>query len=179
MSVFSNPASGAPEHARAYVDAVLGLVEDRDRLEILRTSPAWFANAVTGLAEAALLRPEAPGKWSIGQVLQHLADSELVWGYRLRRILSEDRPTLHGFDQDAWADALDYATGDAQLALDVFRALRSVHVRLLERAGPDALRRVGVHAERGEESLDHLVSLYAGHDLAHRRQVERIRAAFA
>jgi hypothetical protein len=111
--------------------------------------------------------------------MQHLADSELVWGYRLRMVLSHDRPPLTGYDQDLWADRLGYRDADAQEALNCFGVLRRVNLRLLDRATAADLQRVGVHAERGEERLDHMVRLYAGHDLLHLRQVDRIRAALS
>jgi hypothetical protein len=100
-----------------------------------------------------------------------------VWGWRLRLILSQDRPTLTGYDQDAWAVRLRYEDADPAESLQVFEVLRRDNLRLVAQAGPDDLRRVGVHSERGEESLDHLRRLYAGHDLLHLRQIERIRAA--
>jgi hypothetical protein len=177
MSVFTNPAGGAKEHAVAYVQAVLGLVEGRETPEVLRETPAALAHAIVGLHATELSRPERPDKWSIGQVLQHLADSELVWAWRLRLILAEERPVLTGYDQDAWAQRLRYADADPADALSLFGVVRRANLRLVERASPGDLQRVGVHVERGEESLTHLVRLYAGHDLLHLRQIARIRDA--
>ena len=112
-------------------------------------------------------------------VLQHLADSELVWGYRLRRLLAEDRPALTGFDQDLWASRLGYAAADRDQALAMFGVLREANLRLLAQASPEDLDRVAVHAERGEESARHMIRLYAGHDLVHRRQLQRVVEAVA
>ena len=179
MSVFTNPSNGAAEHAAAYIHAVLELVGDRDPLGVLRETPAALRRAIDGLPAATLRQPERPGKWSIGQVLQHLADSDIVWAWRMRLILAQDRPTLTGYDQDLWATRLRYDEADPNEALDLFDLLRRSNLRLIERATPDDLARVGVHAERGEESLAHLRRLYAGHDLLHLRQIERIRQAIA
>jgi uncharacterized damage-inducible protein DinB len=176
MSVFSNPASGAKEDADAYIEAILGLLGDQEPLAVLESTPEALRRLVGDLGPDDLARPEAEGKWSAAQVLQHLADAELVWGYRLRKVLAEDRPTLVGFDQDLWASRLGYATADAGRALDVFAALRATHLALLRGATDDDLARFGVHEERGEETVAHMMKLYAGHDLAHRRQLERIRA---
>ena len=110
------------------------------------------------------------------QVLQHLADSEVVWAWRMRLILAQDRPVITGYDQDLWAERLHYEDADPADALDTFAVLRRAKLRVLERASPQELKRVGVHAERGEESLEHLRRLYAGHDMVHLRQIERIRA---
>src|SRR5262245_14015507 len=134
-----------------------------------------LSRAINGLSAAQLRQPERPAKWSIGQILQHLADSEIVWGWRMRQILAHDRPPLTGYDQDLWAERLHYDEADPDLALEQFDVLRRANLRLLERASPDELKRLGVHVERGEESLEHLCRLYAGHDLLHLRQIERVR----
>jgi hypothetical protein len=177
MSVFTNPATGAAAQAAAYTAAVLDLLGDRDPASVLRETPTAVRRAIDGVPPAALRTPERDGKWSIAQVLRHLADSDVVWGWRLRLILSQDRPTLTGYDQDAWALRLRYEDADPAESLQVFEVLRRDNLRLMAQATADDLRRVGVHAERGEESLEHLRRLYAGHDLLHLRQIDRIRAA--
>lgn len=174
MSVFSNTSKEAPEVRAQYAKAVLGLVADRDPIDILRDTPGAAARAVATLSPQQLKTPEAPGKWSIAGVLRHLADTDVVWGWRMRLILAQDRPPITGFDQDLWADRLDYANADPNESLEVFAVLRRDNLRLIERASADDLQRVGVHAERGEESAGYLVRLYAGHDLAHLAQIERI-----
>jgi len=175
MSVFTNPAGRAPEDAAAYVTAVLGLLGNRDPREVLASTLAELLSLIRGLDATELATPEAEGKWSMAEVLQHLADSELVWGYRMRRVLAEERPVLTGYDQDLWASRLRYANADVELALGAFEALRAVHLRMLGTAREAELARCGVHAERGEESLAHMVRLYAGHDLLHLAQLARIR----
>jgi hypothetical protein len=177
MSVFTNPAGAALEHARAYVSAILDLLGDQDPLAVLRETPSQLELTVQSTSRHVLARPEAPGKWSMGQVLAHLADSDLVWGWRLRLILSQDRPTLTGYDQDAWADRLGYDGIDPRDSVEMFGVLRRSNLRLVERAAPEDLHRVGVHVERGEESLAHHLKLYAGHDILHLNQLERIRKA--
>ncbi len=174
MSVFSNPANGAAEHAPRYIRAVLDLLGTRDPLEVLWETPFILATVLEESSGPEISRPEAPGKWSVGQVLAHLADSELVWGYRLRRVLAEDRPVLHGYDQDLWADRLDYSTADPAASLERFTVLRESHLTLLEGLSPADGQRAGVHPERGEETVTHMLRLYAGHDLVHLRQVTRI-----
>jgi uncharacterized damage-inducible protein DinB len=179
MSVFTNPAAASKEHAAAYIAAVLDLLGDRDPLEVLRATPAAFARALEALTAAQAVQPERQGKWSVRHVVQHLADSELVWGWRLRRVLAHDRPRLEGYDQDLWADRLRYDDVVADDAFAEFSTLRASNLRLLARVAPEDLQRVGVHDERGEESVAHLMRLYAGHDLLHVAQLERIRAAVA
>ena len=174
MSVFTNPAAGAGDSAQSYTEATLALLGDRDPRAVLTEGPAAFRELVSGHPPEALGRPEAPGKWSVAATLQHMADSDTVWAVRLRMVLAHDRPTLAGYDQDAWADHLRYADADAAAALERFDVLRRANLALLATLRPEQWDRVSVHDERGEESVRHMVCLYAGHDLAHRRQIARI-----
>jgi uncharacterized damage-inducible protein DinB len=176
MSVFTNPASASAAHAEAYTKALLALLGSADPLTVLRGTSFALRRAVEGLDESELGVPERAGKWSIRQVLRHLADSDLVWAWRLRLVLAQDRPQITGYDQDAWAERLGYAAAPAAESLEEFSVVRRGNVRLLEQLVPDDLQRVGVHVERGEESVEHMMRLYAGHDLLHLRQIERIRA---
>jgi uncharacterized damage-inducible protein DinB len=152
---------------------------DRDPIAVLREMPSALPRAIMGLSPQQLGQPEQQGKWSIRQILQHLADSEVVWAWRMRLILAQDRPQLTGYDQDLWAERLHYEQADPSDALALFAVLRRANLRLIEGASPADLKRVGVHAERGEESLEHLLRLYAGHDLLHLRQIDRVRSVVA
>ncbi len=163
--------------AREYTTAILDLLGSRDPTGVLGRTAEAIRTAVAGLSDAQLSQPESPGKWSLRQVVQHLADSDLVWGYRLRLVLAQERPPLTGYDQDLWSDRLHYERAPVDEALDQFTILRRSNLRLLKNASSDDLRRVGLHAERGEESVEHMIRLYAGHDLLHLRQLARIRHA--
>ena len=174
MSVYTNPAGAAIEHAHAYIAAILELLGDQDPLVVLRETPNQLNRIVASTPRHVLARPEAPGKWSMGEVLAHLGDSDLVWGWRLRLILAQDRPPLTGYDQDRWAAGLGYADADPRDSVAMFSILRKTNLRLIERASPDELQRVGVHVERGEETLAHQLKLYAGHDILHLNQLDRI-----
>jgi hypothetical protein len=176
-SQFANPAAGAADAAAEYVRSLLALLADRPALEVLEGTPDELARAVAGLDAATAARPERAGKWSVLEVVQHLADSDLVWAYRVRRILAEERPAITGYDQDRWAERLRYRDGRLEDALALHRAVREGNLRLLRSLAPEELRRVGIHDERGEESIELLVKLYAAHDLVHLRQIARIRAA--
>ena len=175
MSVLSANGFLTPTQADDYIAALLGLLGDRDPIEVMGETPAALAALVARLSPAELLQPEAPGKWSIGQVVRHLADSELVGAFRLRLILAQDRPTLTPYDQDQWATRLGYAAADVRESLEQFTVLRRSNLRLWAPLTAADLGRVGLHGERGEESLDRMRRQYAGHDLAHLQQIERIR----
>ena len=179
MSVFSNRSADPPSERARYAGAILDLLGDKEPLTVLRHTPSAVAEAIDGVTSTQLRTPEGRNKWSIVQVLQHLADSDLVWGWRVRLILAHDRPQITGYDQDLWAERLHYADAEPSEALATLDILRRENLRLIERATPAELKRVGVHAERGEESIEYLVRLYAGHDLLHLRQIDRIRAVVA
>jgi hypothetical protein len=177
QSPFNNPAAGASGAAAAYVSALLELVGDHQPLAVMDELVPELRRLAAGLDAAELATPEAPGKWSIVAVVQHLADTEIVYGYRLRSTVAEDRPALAGYDQDAWASRLRYAEVDFDEALEQLDALRRANLRWLRTLSHQERQRVGVHSERGEESVDHGLMLLAGHDLVHRRQIARIRRA--
>lgn len=174
MSVFTNPADAAGDTASAYVSALLALLGEADPLAVLPETPSRLQDLIAGRPDEVLRRPEGEGKWAAVEILQHLADAEVAWAWRLRMVLTHDRAELTGYDQDRWATRLRYRQADPSLAIEQFRILRRSNLRLLDRMEPADLDRVGLHAERGEESLRHMLRLYAGHDLVHLGQLERV-----
>ncbi len=175
MSVFTNPADGAKEAGIAYTKAVLDLLGDKDPMQVLGGLYGDVQEIISGLSDAQLRQPEMPDKWSMLEVIQHLADSELVWAYRLRSVAASNRAPLTGYDQDLWADQLCYEDVQLEDALAQIQLLRGSNLRLIDTLTDEQLQRVGVHNERGEESIAHMIKLYAGHDLVHLRQLRRIR----
>ena len=174
---FANPAGGAAAAAPAYVRALLDLLGDRDPLGVAAEQVPWIERRIAGLDDATLRRAEAPGKWCAIEVIQHLADSEVVVGWRTRLILTEDRPPIQGYDQDAWARTLGYAAMPLEVALGQLGAMRAANLRLWGALSPAQRARVGMHSERGPESVDLLIRLMGGHDLVHRRQIDRVLTA--
>ncbi len=177
MSQFANRAGDAGEQLTAYTSALIDLLGGRAPIDVLRDTPPTLAVEIASLPPEVLGVPEAPGKWSIRQVVQHLADSELMGGVRFRMVLAHDRPAIMAYDQDLWADRLHYDQADVAVALNDFATLRRANLRVLEGTSEEERARVGLHSERGEESVARMMQLYAGHDLAHLRQIRRIRAA--
>lgn len=178
-SQFTNLQGRAPAQASEYVRSILALLGEQDPVIVQSRLVGKLRAAITGLSATALDRAEAPGKWSIAEVIRHLADSEVVGGWRLRLVLGQDRPAITGYDQDTWVQRLAGAYADVESALGVLEPLRAAHVRLLRSLTPEQWEREGVHAERGPESVRLIAKLYAGHDLAHLNQIERIKKAAA
>jgi hypothetical protein len=174
---FSNPPGTTGAGAAAYTTALLGLLGDRDPVEVMRGLVPALRAATEGIDADDLRRPEAPSKWSILEVVQHLADSELVYGYRMRVIVAEDDPAIAGYDQNAWAERLRYNDESLDEVLDELAVLRRRNLRFLDRLGDDEWERSGRHSERGRESIRRIARLLAAHDLAHLRQIERIKRA--
>lgn len=174
---FANPAGNAPATAAAYVRALLDVLGPRDPLAVMRELLPWLEDRVRGIPQSALRQPEAPGKWSAIEVIQHLADSDLVTGYRIRMVLSVDRPQLQGYDQDRWAREFRYREVSLDQSLAQLRGLRTANLYLWGGLTATQLERVGLHGERGAESAGFLLQLMAAHDLVHRRQIDRILGA--
>lgn len=175
MSVLSASGFLTSEEADEYRAALLGLLGTQSPLQVLRDTPAALQAALDRMPAAHQNVPEAPGKWSSAMVVAHLADSELVGSFRLRMMLAHDRPPLASYDQDLWARHLHYEKADPRESLQRFTVLRRANLALWSNASAAALARVGLHAERGEESVELMRRLYAGHDLAHLHQLARIR----
>ena len=171
---FSNPAGNAPAAASGYVRALLDLLGTRNPIEVLGELLPWLDHRLRGAVDATLRRPEKPGKWSVIDVIQHLADSDLVAGFRIRMVLSDNRPVLQGYDQDRWASEFRYREVSLSQALDQLRGLRMANLHLWKHLTPAQLERVGLHSERGPESAGQTIGLMAAHDLVHRRQIDRI-----
>jgi hypothetical protein len=114
----------------------------------------------------------APGKWTVREIICHLADCEIAFGFRLRQALAEDHHVVQPFDQDRWADY--YSGYELQQALALFEALRNWNLALIRTAGPGVLSKPVHHPERGEMTFQTLVETMGGHDLNHVAQLEAI-----
>jgi hypothetical protein len=147
-------------------------------LEVFRRGPAVLEGALLGASSEETAFVPAPGKWTIRQLLRHLADTEIVVGMRMRQIIAEDNPTLIPFDQDAWAARLCYEEADPFDSLARFRSLREDTSRVLDALPEEAFARVGIHPERGTKSLLEWVNIFGGHVETHAKQIHGIREAW-
>ena len=162
------------ETAEQYIHRILGYVEGQDAVKVQRTTAAKLKKSIQGLTAKQLKwRPE-PAKWSIAEILAHLADTEIVASWRMRSVIGENGITIQPFDQDAWASAFDYQERDARRSLEMFRMLRENNLAMLKEIAPATWDNYGMHLERGKETIAHLARMFAGHDTNHVLQVERI-----
>lgn len=173
---FGNPSSTAATAADAYVARLLGLLGDRDPFEVQEELVPALREAVEGLGEEQLQQREAPGQWSVLEVVRHLADTELVYRYRMRMSVAQPGSPIPAYDQDEWARELRYNGESLEGALRELAALRTANLAWLRGLSEEERDRAGIHEERGPESVRRIVELLAAHDLVHRRQIERIKA---
>ena len=146
-------------------------------LERFRRSPELLATALAGVSGEEEDFVSVPGKWSIRQVVAHVADAELVGAHRLRQVVAEDNPTLIAFDQDAWTKNLDYARRQSAQSLETFQRIRAENYALLADLPDAAWDRTGNHTENGPMTLRRLLEGYTGHAESHARQIQEIRDA--
>lgn len=129
-----------------------------------------------GADPAALARSYAPGKWTMRQVLVHLADAETVLFDRLRRLLADDKPLLWAYDENLWAERLDYHHRDLAVAARLFASTREAVLELARAVPADRQQRAGVHSEAGRKTFAEVLAIVPAHNLHH---LEQVRACAA
>lgn len=162
------------ETPQAYIQRLLSYVGTDDPWAILSTTAPRLRELIAGRTVDELSRTPDPARWSIVQILAHLADAEIVGAWRFRSVLASNGIPLQAFDQNVWADAFRYERVDPFESLELFQVNRSALLSLLRRVDRSRFAHYGMHAERGKESIEHLMRLYAGHDRNHLAQVERL-----
>ncbi len=165
------------ETPQEYVRRILGYVGGQDPLSIQVRTAKELERLIEGASASRLHQRPAAGKWSVAEILAHLADAEIVASWRIRAILGAPGTPLQAFDQDAWVTAGHYERRDPRKSLALFRVLREANVALFQTLTPEQWKHHGMHAERGVETVEHLLRLFAGHDLNHTQQVEQILAS--
>ena len=164
-----------PETMEQYKARILSYRVGKDPLVLQAAAPDTLASLVEGLTTEDLARRPAPGKWCIWEIAAHLADDELVGAYRIRLILSAPGTAIQAFDQDVWARTGRYDTRDVNESVELFRILRRANLDLLRSLRAEEWDLYGIHAERGRESIRDIAEYYAGHDINHFKQIERLR----
>lgn len=164
------------ETPQQYTQRMLGNSRGQDPIKVLSATPRKLASLTKGVSAARLRKRPEPHKWSAAEILAHLADAELVIGWRVRLILGAPGTPIQAFDQDSWVTALHYDKRDPRLSLAQMRAVREANVALYKSLTPEQWKHFGMHSERGQESVEHIVRMIAGHDINHIQQIERILA---
>jgi uncharacterized damage-inducible protein DinB len=166
--------STVQETPQQYTARMLALAGTRDPLRSLSATPARLARLLAKRSPRELARKPGPDRWSVRQILAHLADAEVVHAYRIRMMLGDSGGTIQAFDQDVWASEGRYEAVEVAVALEAFTALRRLNLAFYRRLTAEKGRRFGVHQERGRESIDHTSRMYTGHDLNHLGQIAAI-----
>jgi len=162
------------ETPRQYTQRIVGHTEGKKPLAVQAATAKKLARLIKGIPAGKLRKRPAPDTWSVSEILAHLADAEIAGSFRMRLILGAPGTPVAAFDQDAWVISGHYAKRDPRKSLEQFRVLRETNLALLKSLTPDQWKHFGIHAERGQESIEHIVRMFAGHDMNHLQQVEKI-----
>jgi hypothetical protein len=152
--------------------------EFKKQLDAAEKSPKEIAAAVSGLSEQILRFKPAPDKWCVLEILGHLADVEIIYGYRLRQMLADTKPVIAPMDQDAWARNLNYLDCRPSELVAFYGLGRHHNLRLLRSLKPSDLSKSAFHPEtQRETTVAELVERMGGHGAAHLQQIEKLKAA--
>jgi len=157
----------------AYRRKLKDMLGSRDPITVMSETADTLAAIVKKHTPAQMRKRPFEGKWTPNEVIGHLTDSEWVYGYRLRLILSEDEPKILGMDQDKWVAAQRLNERDPAELVEMFRSLRKFNLAAWKQVTPADMKRFGHHNERGKESLGEMLPMLAGHDLSHIDQITR------
>ncbi len=163
-----------PETPQQYIKRILGYKKDKDPFAIMASTPVRLEKLLKGVPTAKLKRRPAPKKWSVSEILAHLADGEMVLGVRMRFVIGQNGVPILATNQDAWSEYLKYRGIDPRESLRLFAAVRKWNLQMLQRAPKKLRSNFGMHSERGKETVTRMVELDAGHDINHTMQIEAI-----
>lgn len=162
------------ETVQQYIERILGHVEGNEPLAVQAATAKKLERLIKGVPLAKLRKRPAADKWSVNEILAHFADTEIAGGFRMRQILGTPGTPIPAFDQDAWVISGHYEKRDPRKSLEQFRVLREANLALLKSLTPQQWKHYGMHAERGQETIERIARMFAGHDLNHLKQVEAI-----
>jgi hypothetical protein len=162
------------ETPQQYSQRIVAFAEGKQPLAVQAATARKLERLIKSASTRKLRKRPAPGKWSVSEIAAHLADVEVTVGFRIRLILGAPGTPVAAFDQDAWVISLHYEKRDPRRSVEHFRIAREANLALLKSLKPEQWRHYGMHAERGQETIEHIVRMIAGHDLNHLQQIERI-----
>jgi hypothetical protein len=164
------------ETPQQYTQRVVGYIEGKQPLAVQAGTAKKLERLIKGVPTSKLRKRPAPDKWSVSEIVAHLADAEIVGGFRMRLILGAPGTAVAAFDQDSWVISGHYEKRDPRKSVEQFRVVREANLALLKSLKPEQWKHYGLHSERGQETIEHIVRMFAGHDLNHLQQIERILA---
>jgi hypothetical protein len=164
------------ETPQQYTQRILGYVEGKQPLAVQAATAKKLDRLIKGVSTAKLRKRPAPEKWSVSEIVAHLADGEIVGAFRMRLILGSPGAHIVAYDQDQWVTSGHYDKRDPRESVEQFRVLREANLALLKSLKPEQWKDYGVHSERGQESIEQIVRMFAGHDINHLQQIEKILA---
>jgi len=165
------------ETPQQYAERILGYQQGQDTLSIMSAVPKKLIRLLKGQSKAAQRKRPEPDRWSIAEILAHLADAELAFSWRIRLMLGANGTVVQAYDQDAWAAYSNYPKQDPKLSLEAYRIQRERNIQLLRLIPKEMWENFGMHEERGRESITRLTEMMAGHDINHLMQVEGMAKA--
>ncbi len=146
----------------------------KDPLDLQRNTPELLTALMTNKSAEQLTRRPRADKWSVREILAHLAEDEIATAWRYRQMVEHSGIALAGFDQDMWARTGNYRSRAPKDSLELFRLLRLANLQFLERLTPEQWECHGIHAERGRITVRDLATHMAGHDANHIEQIRNI-----
>ena len=162
------------ETPQQYTQRILDHMKGKRGVAVQAATAKRLGRLIKGVSMTKLRKRPAPDKWSVSDIIAHLADGEIVGGFRIRFILGAPGAPLVAYDQDSWVSSGHYEKRDPRKSLELFRVLREANLALLKSLAPAQWKICGMHSERGQESIEHIVRMFAGHDLNHLQQIETI-----
>lgn len=152
--------------------------ELKAHLDSAEQSPKKIALAVAGLPDKTLRRKPAPDKWCILEVVGHLADTEIVFAYRLRQMLADKKPVIAPINQDDWANNLGYMNTPMPEMIALYGLNRHANTRLLRNLRPGDLEKSAFHPEiSGDVTVANMVAKLDTHSAAHLAQIEKLKSS--
>ena len=150
--------------------------EFKEHLDAAEKNPRQLAAATSGLPAETLRYKPAPDKWSILEILGHLADVEIMYGHRIRQMLADEKPVIAPIDQNAWAANLGYMETPAPEMIALFGVNRHHNLRILRRVKAQDLNKSAYHPElKRDVQLSEMVEKLDSHTQNHLRQIETIK----
>jgi hypothetical protein len=151
--------------------------QERDKLIAqYREGYAAIVESLRKITPEELDARPGPGRWTVREIVHHLADSEMTAAIRIRRLLAEEKPEIKGYDQDEYARRLHYDRPH-ETSLELFKYVRESTAELVQRMAAADWQREGTHSESGRYTSETWLTIYAEHAHKHARQIREAREA--